>query len=207
MHPLSHRSCHTTLMPTGWSPVANPVPCPPFKQHHILPVHVCYHLAVPGDDLGPTVLQRNPIKDVARAPLQMKAANSLSYRLAAYTRGAKHAFPPPGNAPSPPSRAISTCCTSEETRGFGVSGFPTEDFSPLFRKNRGGRRYQTLKTFWWCLEGRQADMKRNLQRLSGIYNVHGPLWLKLLLFPLLDLRAYLSRSEYQRNSERQWGKE
>ena len=144
---LSRHSCHTTLALMGWSPVTNPVPCLPFKQCHILHVHLCYHLPLPGDDLGPTVLQRNPIKDVARDPLQMKAASSLSYRLAAYTQGARHVFPP-GNVASPPFRAIGTCCTSEETRGFGVSGLPTGDFSPLFRKNRGGRRYQTLKTFW-----------------------------------------------------------
>lgn len=65
MHLSSPRSCHTMLASTGQSPVAKPAPCLPFKQCHILHVHVCYHLPLPGDDLGPAVLQRNPIKDVA----------------------------------------------------------------------------------------------------------------------------------------------
>lgn len=46
---------------------------------------------------------------------------------------------PRRDAPSPPSHAIGTCCTSEETRGFGVSARPTGDSSPLLRKDRGGR--------------------------------------------------------------------
>lgn len=159
----------------------------------------------PGNDLGPTVLQGNPIKDVARAPRQMKATNSLSSRVAAYTQGVKRMFSlQPCSLP--PSLTIRTCCTSEETRLWGLC-VPQMIFLPYSGKNRGGRWFQSLKTFWWCSEGRQAAVERNLYRLSGIYNVYGPLWLQLLLFLLLDLRAYLSRSEYQRNSERQWGKE
>lgn len=158
MGPITSQQPHKSRADT----VSNPVASLSFRQHHTLSVHICYHLPLPGDGLGPAVLQRNPIRDIVQAPLQMKAADSLSSRLAACTQGAQQTFPP-GSAPSLPSRAIGTCCTSEETRGFRVScSPPTGDFSPLFRKDKGGRQYQTLKTFWGCLEGREADMERNL---------------------------------------------
>lgn len=52
----------------GLEPCRTPSALRPFKQRHMLHVHVCYHLPLPGDDLGPTALQRNPIKDVATSP-------------------------------------------------------------------------------------------------------------------------------------------
>lgn len=132
----------------GADTVYNPLPSLPFKQHHTLSAHICYHLPLPGDDLGPAILQRNPIGGVVQAPVQMKAADSLSYRLAAFTQRAQHGLPP-GRAPSPPSRASSTCCTSEETEALGpLCSPPTGDSPPLFRKDKGGRQNQTLKTFW-----------------------------------------------------------
>lgn len=83
-----------------------------------------------------------------QAPLQMKAADSLSYRLAAFTQGTQHAFPPAVLPPLLPAQSARAAHQRRQEALASLSSPPTGDFSPLFRKDRGGRQYQTLKTFW-----------------------------------------------------------
>lgn len=128
----------------GADTVSNPVPTLSFKQHHTLSVHICYHLPLPG--AGPAVLQSNTIRDVVQAPVQMKAADSLSYRLAAFTQGTR--FPPAELPPLFPAPAAHAAHQRRQEASGSLCSPPTGDFSPIFRKDRGGRQYQTLKTLW-----------------------------------------------------------
>lgn len=89
MGPITSQQSHKA----GADTVSNPVASLSFRQHHTLSVHICYHLPLPGDGLGRAVLQRNPIRDIVKPPLQMKAADSLCSRLAAFTQGAQQTFP------------------------------------------------------------------------------------------------------------------